>query len=119
MFYFGDDPSLVVDFYVKKANKQGPRMPDIPWEEMDGKQIKDAYIKARIAYRLAERDHADKAVLDVLRDRIEKTFTIAVSRFEGLEKTPYHDAFLAVGLTIEEYKGIADNVRHPSSADAG
>ena len=119
MFYFGDDPSLVVDSYIEKAGKMGPRTPDISWEEMDGNQIKDVYIRSRIAYRLASRDDADEAVLSVLRDRIEETFTIAVSKFEGLAKTPYHKAFIAIGLTIEEYKGIADNVRHPSSADAG
>lgn len=119
MFYFGDDPTLVVDSYVKKANKMGPRTPDIPWEEMNGDQVKDVYIRSRIAYRLASRDNADEAVLSVLRDRIEETFTIAVSKFEGLAKTPYHKAFIAIGLTIEEYKGIADSVRHPSSADVG
>ena len=118
MFYFGDDPSLVVDFYLKKVRGLGPKTPDIPWSEMGEEDIINTYIRTRLAYRRAENEGADESVLEALRDSIETAFTHGVAKSAKLAEVPYKKAFWAIGLTIDEYQGIASSVRHPSSADA-
>lgn len=119
MFFFGDDTSLVVDFYVDKTKRFGPKTAEIPWSEMEEKDIENTYIRARIAYQFAKEDNADEKVLEALKERILETFRYAASASKRLAETPYSKAFFAEGPSIDEYKRIADEVRHPSSADAG
>lgn len=119
MFFFGDDTSLVVDYYINKANDYGPRTPSIPYSEMGETDMVNTYIRARIAYRLAQQDEVDEKILSDLTERILDTFRYAVALSDELAAAPYGNAFLAVGASLDKYIAITEEVRHPSSAVDG
>jgi len=119
MFFFGDDPDLIASLYVDQMNTFGPKTPDIPFEEMDAEQIKNTYVRARMAYKEASLDGAAESVLEKLSLRIEETFYLACLASEEVIKSVEDSKFRSIGFDYEEYLEIVQRVRHPSSADRG
>jgi len=119
MFFFGDDPNLTADYYIQQAKKYGPRVPDVPLEEMGEKDRVYTYITARVAYRQAQDDRIGGLVLSALKDFMMEVFRSAVTVSDELVEAVEKKKFIPLGATKGEYLEIIKEVRHPSSADNG
>lgn len=119
MFYFGEDASLVVKYYVDKTRKGWPEFPDCDVSEMSPKDAEEAYIHFRMAYKLAKKEGVSEKVLDALGEAILRSFRIVATTSDLLVDSVGKGKFVPLHYTIGKYREIIDEVRHPSSVDAG
>lgn len=119
MFYFfGDDTSLVVKYYIDETRKYGPKYPDCHISEMTHREAEEAYVHTRMAYRLAEREGASEEVLEALGSEVLETFRYVAAFSDILVDSVNNGRFQPVGAKIGKFKEIIQEVRHPSTADA-
>lgn len=119
MFYFGEDASLVVKYYVDKTRRGWPEFPDCDVSEMSPKDATEAYIHFRMAYKLARKEGVSEEILDALGEAILKAFRVVVATSDLLIDSVNKGKFVPLHYRIAKYREIIDEVRHPSSADAG
>lgn len=74
MFVFGD-PEQMAQFYIDSAmGIKGPKVPEVPFDDLGEAEQKAAFTYIYIAYRTALMDSADDAVVELLRDFYDKLF---------------------------------------------
>jgi hypothetical protein len=75
MFNFGSTEDNVLLFKEAALRVDGPRVPEMPMEELTHKQLPIAMTYARIAYNMAIEEGADAAVCNVLLEDYDAMFT--------------------------------------------
>lgn len=74
MFNFGSTEDNVLFFKEAALRVDGPRVPDVPMEELTHKQLPIAMTYARIAYNMAIEEGADADVSNALLIEYDKIF---------------------------------------------
>lgn len=116
MFFFGDDTSLVVKYYIDRTRNTGPKYPDCHISEMTNKEAEEAYIHTRMAYHLAKDEGASQEVLDAIAEAVLESFRYVATFSDILVRSVEEGRFVAVGFKVAKFKEVIKEVRHPSSA---
>lgn len=116
MFFFGEDTSLAVEYYIDRTRGYGPPYARGPISEMSEKDAEEAYVHTRMAYRLAQEEEAPQEVLDALAEAILESFKTVATFSDALVKSVEEGRFLPVAFKASKFKEIIKEVRHPSSA---
>ena len=76
MFFFGTPEENAALLYYDAKQATGPFVPDVHVDEMTDKEITNACVYTRMAYRKAEEDGAPQEVLDVLIEWYDELFCL-------------------------------------------
>lgn len=111
MFNFGA-PEDSADLFRRKALKvRGPKLPDCHWEEMEEKDLRNAFTYLYMSVSDALREGASDDVIEILLKEYDEVFEAlaqASERFRDAVKTNRHRPVLgATRESIDKYKKLA------------
>lgn len=111
MFDFGA-PEDSADLFRKKAlGAKGPRLPDCHWDEMEEKDLRNAFAYLYMAVRDALQEGASDEVVEILLkdyDEVFKALAEASERFREAVRTSKHRPVLgATRESVDKYKKLA------------
>lgn len=95
MFNFGS-PEQLYAMIVDRANAEdGPGAPDLPVDEMSVRQLKDAVAYAMICWKIAAKEDADQAVLDLGKKYFDEAWCALIDSDDEFKKR-----FIEMGLLV-------------------
>lgn len=74
MFFFGDSSETAQLYWTSALNLEGPAIPDVFYDEMSEKQLRNTLTYLRIAYLQAVQDGAGDEILALLLDEYDLVF---------------------------------------------
>ena len=120
MFYFGNPEETAQIYWEKALKMSGPRIADVPADEMTPKSLRSALIYARAAYSFAEIDLQPQSVLDVLMAQYDELFEIMAMVDDTLRRAIETKKHKYLGgysrENIAKYKALAGVGRNPKPA---
>lgn len=86
MFFFGSPEDTAATYVEAALAATGPAVPDVHYEEMSEKELRDYYVYLRIAYFRAARDGAGDDVVNVLVRYHDEVFEYLLEALEGFRE---------------------------------
>ena len=119
MFFFGEDTSLVVKYYIDKTRSQGPKFAEGHFTEMSEKDAREYYIHTYMAYNEAKQEEASEEILDALEEEFIAAFRHVIRFSDDIVKSVRENRFAPPNGSKQFYRNLVEELWNPSEADAG
>lgn len=111
MFDFGDPQDTAKLFWENAVRIQGPRVPDLPYDEMSEQDLRNVFTYLYISAQDALAEGASEEVVRILIDQYDEVFQALAEASESFRNVVRYNQHVYVGgyskENIKKYKELA------------
>ena len=111
MFHFGDPQETAKIFWENALRVQGPKVPDLPYDEMEEQDLRNVFTYLYMSAQEALNQGASEEVMAILIDQYDEVFQALAEASESFRNVVRYNQHVYVGgyskENIKKYKQLA------------
>lgn len=111
MFHFGDPLEVAKIFWENAVRVQGPKVPDLPYDEMEEQDLRNIFTYLYMSVQAAFDQGASDEVMAILVAQYDEVFQALAEASEGFRNVVRYNQHVYVGgyskENIKKYKQLA------------